>query len=262
MCMQSRLSRRPGIALTEERRVKFCDSHIDAGIGLAGNSTDARRQHRRRSVAVLAHSGRVIGVGTMDTQVHGLLPDHSPAALLILDMLSDFEFPDGKLVARAARRIAPGIARLKARASKAGIACLYVNDNPGRWRSDSHALIEHCRSERSRGRVIVEALLPTAQDYFILKPRHSAFYATPLEVLLQHLGTKRLILTGVSSHQCVLFTANDAHLRNYELVVPSDCIAGPTQRESRFALRYFESVLGTQVRPAARLALDDLNREK
>jgi nicotinamidase-related amidase len=83
-----------------------------------------------------------------------------------------------------------------------------------------------------------------------------------LEVLLEHLGTKRLILTGVSSHQCVLFTANDAHLRNFELVVPSDCIAGSSPRESRFALRYFESVLGAQVLPAARLALASLNSRK
>ena len=198
----------------------------------------------------------------MGTQLHGLLPDHSPAVLIILDMVSDFEFPDGEAVARAARRITPAIARLKARASKAGIACLYANDNPGRWRSDSQALIEHCRRARSRGRAVVEALLPTAHDYFIQKPRHSAFYATPLEVLLEYLSTKRLILTGVSSHQCVLFTANDAHLRNFELIVPSDCIAAPSHRESRFALRYFDSVLGAQVRPAARLVLGSLNREK
>lgn len=197
----------------------------------------------------------------MGTPLHGLLPDHSPAALIILDMISDFAFPDGATVARAARRIAPAIALLKARASKAGIACVYVNDNPGRWRSDSPALIEHCRRPRSRGSAVVQILSPAKLDYLILKPRHSAFYATPLEVLLQHLGTKRLILTGVSSHQCVLFTANDAHLRNFELIVPSDCIAGPSPRESRFALRYFESVLGAQVRPAARLALASLNRK-
>jgi len=198
----------------------------------------------------------------MGTAMHGLLPDHSPAVLIILDMISDFDFPDGEAVARAARRIAPTIARLKARASRAGIASLYVNDNPGRWRSDSRALIEHCRRPSSRGRVVVEALLPTAQDYFVLKPRHSAFYATPLEVLLEHLGTKRLILTGVSSHQCVLFTANDAHVREFELVVPSDCIGAPSNRESRFALHYFASVLGAQVRSAARLDLGSLNRKK
>jgi nicotinamidase-related amidase len=163
----------------------------------------------------------------MGTQAHGLLPDHSPAALIVLDMISDFRFPDGPAIARAAVRIAPAIAHLKARASAAGIACLYVNDNPGRWRSDSQALIAHCRRAHSRGRTVVETLLPGARGYFILKPRHSAFYATPLGILLEHLGTKRLILTGISSHQCVLFTANDAHLRNFELIVPPDCIAGP-----------------------------------
>jgi nicotinamidase-related amidase len=197
----------------------------------------------------------------MRRQLPGLLRERSLAVLLILDMISDFDFPDGAAVARAARRIAPAIARLKARAAAAGIACIYVNDNPGRWRSDSRALIAHCLEPGRKGRDIVERLQPTDTDYFILKPRHSAFYATPLDVLLEHLGTKRLILTGVSSHQCVLFTANDAHVRSFEIIVPSDCIAGPNQRDRRFALRYFGDVLGAKVMPAGKLDLRRLNRK-
>jgi nicotinamidase-related amidase len=193
-------------------------------------------------------------------QVHGLLPDRAVAALLVLDMISDFRFPDGAAVARVARRIAPHIARLKERAREAGMACIYVNDNPGRWRSDSSALISHCLSASAPARDIVEQIEPGDTDYFILKPRHSAFYATPLNVLLEHLGTKRLLLTGVSSHQCVLFTANDAHLRNYELVIPSDCIASPIARENRFALTYFKSVLSARVAPARALNLKSLAR--
>lgn len=198
----------------------------------------------------------------MSPQFHGLEPDRSVAALIILDMISDFDFPDGDEVARAAAKIAPHIARLKERAAAAGIACIYVNDNPGRWRSDSHALITHCLSAGSKGAAIVRQLKPKDRDYFILKPRHSAFYATPLELLLEHLGTRRLILTGVSSHQCVLFTANDAHLRNFELAVPSDCIGSPKASEYRFALRYFGSVLNAKVSPAGKLALARLNRRK
>jgi isochorismate hydrolase len=195
----------------------------------------------------------------MRNQLPGLLRERSPAVLLILDMISAFDFPDGAAVARAARRIAPAIAQLKGRAAAAGISCIYANDNPGRWRSDSHALISHCLASE-RGRNIVERVRPGDTDYFVLKPRHSAFYATPLEVLLEHLGTKRLILTGVSSHQCVLFTATDAHVRNFEITVPSDCIAGPSPRDTRFALRYFADVLSAKVVPAGKLALRRLNR--
>jgi nicotinamidase-related amidase len=198
----------------------------------------------------------------MPPQMHGLLPDRAAAAVLVLDMISDFRFPDGASVRRAARGIAPHISDLKQRARKAGLACIYVNDNPGRWRSDSRALIEHCLRPRSAGADIVRRVLPLDSDYFILKPRHSAFYATPLEVLLKHLGTRRLILTGVSSHQCVLFTANDAHVRNFEVIVPSDCVAGPAIGDTRFALRYFESVLNARVAPASRLRLAALNRDR
>ena len=198
----------------------------------------------------------------MPTQMHGLHPDRARAALLVLDMISEFEFPDGRKVRDAARRVAPHIAALKKRAMAAGLACIYVNDNPGRWRSDSHELIQRCLRPRAPGADIVRLLRPQESDYFILKPRHSAFYATPLEVLLMHLGTRRLILTGVSSHQCVLFTANDAHLRNLEVIVPSDCVAGPKLRDTRFALRYFDSVLGAKVVTSRQLRLTAINRAR
>jgi nicotinamidase-related amidase len=194
------------------------------------------------------------------SQLHGLLPDRSRTVLLILDMISDFQFPDGPKVQRAARHIAPAIAHLKKRVKAAGLACLYVNDNPGRWRSDSHELIRHCLAASAPGADIVRLLRPEDSDYFILKPRHSAFYATPLEVLLTHLGARRLILTGVSSHQCVLFTATDAHVRNLEVIVPSDCVAAPASGDTRFALEYFDSVLGARTTASRKLRLAGLAR--
>jgi nicotinamidase-related amidase len=196
----------------------------------------------------------------MKKQQHGLLRDHSPTVLLILDMLSDFRFPDGAQMLRAARRIAPRIVRLKEKARAAGVATCYVNDNPGRWRSDLSALLAHVTSEKAPGREVCSQLAPVGTDYVVLKPRHSAFYATPLEVLLQHLGAKRLILAGVSSHQCVLFTANDAHVRNYELVVPEDCVGAPSSGDTRFALRYFKSVLNADTRPSRSLRLTSRSR--
>lgn len=186
--------------------------------------------------------------------------ERAAAALLIMDMISDFDFPDGARFARAARRIAPRIQRLKERAGRAGIATIYTNDNPGRWDSDRAALLARCGDAESPGADIVKRLAPAEQDYFILKPRHSAFYATPLEELLRALGTRRLILSGVSSHQCVLFTATDAHVRHYELVVPSDCIAAPTAGATRFALKYFSSVLGARIGQSTGLRLKALAR--
>jgi len=189
------------------------------------------------------------------TQVHSLTRDHSPTTLLILDMISDFDFPDGNAVLRAAKRIAPNIARLRERVSASGLATIFVNDVGGRWRSDLTTVLSESLSRRSKGAPVVRQLLPREKDYFVMKPRHSAFYATPLKVLLTHLRAQRLILTGVSSHQCVLFTANDAHVRNFDLVVPTDCIAAGSASEHKLALQYFKAALNAEVRPSGRINL-------
>jgi nicotinamidase-related amidase len=179
----------------------------------------------------------------------------SQTVLLIVDMISDFEFPDGEAVLRTARRIVPNIAALKSRASRARAPIIYVNDNLGRWRSDMRSLVAHCTREAAKGCDVVRQIAPDETDFVLLKPKHSGFYATPLGELLEAAGARRLILTGLSTHQCVLFTANDAYLREFELVVPSDCVGAPKTGDSRFALRYFASVLSADVRPSARLRL-------
>jgi isochorismate hydrolase len=198
--------------------------------------------------------------GTAGSATLGFIPDRSRAVLLVLDMISDFQFPDGPAVARGARRIAPRIAELKRRCRSANLVTIYVNDCPGRWRSDSQALLADCLKPGASGADIVRRLRPDASDYFVLKPRHSAFYATPLEALLSHLDTQLLILTGISSHQCVLFTANDAHLRGMQLLIPSDCVAAPSVRDTRFALEYFRRVLGAHVVDSTKIRPSALNR--
>ena len=179
----------------------------------------------------------------------------SRTALLIIDMISDFEFPDGEAVLRTARRIVPNIVALRSRVAGARAPVIYVNDNLGRWRSDMASLVAHCTREAAKGCDVVRQIAPGEKDFVLLKPKHSGFYATPLAELLAAAGARRLILTGLSTHQCVLFTANDAYLREFELVVPSDCVGAPAAGESRFALRYFESVLSADVRPSTRLRL-------
>jgi nicotinamidase-related amidase len=187
--------------------------------------------------------------------LHGSAPDASDTVLLILDLISDFEFEDGARVFRAALPIAKRILRLKLRARAARIPTIYVNDNLGRWRSDFGELVRHCSRDEMRGAPIARLLAPDEDDYCILKPKHSGFFATPLDTLLQHIGARRLILTGVSSNQCVLFTANDAYVRDLSLSIPRDCISAPSKKDTRLAIEYFSTVLGADLTPSTALKL-------
>lgn len=174
-------------------------------------------------------------------------------ALLILDMVSEFRYPDGKRIVRSARKVAPNIARLRERAHSADIPVIYVNDTAGKWESDPKAYIHRCVKPSSRGREIAELLAPSPEDYFMFKPRHSAFFGTPLDTLLKRLRIKRLVATGLTSHQCVLFTAMDAHVREYELVIPSDCIAAGAADDTKHALYIFSHALMAKVSGSRRL---------
>lgn len=176
-----------------------------------------------------------------NSNLHGSAPDEHPIALLIIDLVSDFRFEDGETLARAARRIAPPIARLSKRARASGAPVIYVNDNRGRWRSDRTEMLERCSGPDSLGKDIVAELAPEDQDYFIFKPKHSGFFATPLAALLEHLGARTLILTGLTTEQCILFTAIDAYVREYDLIVPRDCVGGI--RLAKPTLTHIEQIL-------------------
>jgi nicotinamidase-related amidase len=157
-------------------------------------------------------------------------------ALVLIDVINDFDFPRAEALLRFARPAARQIAALKDRAKRRRLPVIYANDNFGRWRSDFRQQIEHCMASDGRGKRIVELLKPDADDYFVLKPMHSAFFSTTLEVLLERLHVGRLILTGFAADICVLYTANDAYMRDFEVAVPSDCVASETMRQYRFAL--------------------------
>ena len=143
--------------------------------------------------------------------LHGSAPDKSGAALLLIDVINDFEFAEGEQLLHLALPVGKNIARLKQRAKEAGIPAIYVNDNFGRWQSDFKKIVDHCLE--GRGKQFVEMLLPDDDDYFVLKPKHSGFYSTTLALLLTHLTTKNLILTGIAGNNCVLFTSNDFRCR-------------------------------------------------
>jgi len=126
--------------------------------------------------------------------------------------------------------LANNISGLKRRCRKIGIPAIYVNDNHGRWRSDASGLVNHCLSGDALGRPLVEPLIPLSDDYIVLKPKHSAFYATPLDALLSYLQARTIILVGLTTDACVLATACEIHIRDLNLYVPSDCVAASEQR--------------------------------
>jgi nicotinamidase-related amidase len=193
-----------------------------------------------------------------NSDLHGSAPDEHPIALLIIDLISDFRFEDGEKLARAARRIATPVARLSTRARASGVPVIYVNDNRGRWRSDRTEMLERCSGSDSLGKDVVEELAPQDEDYFIFKPKHSGFFATPLAALLEHLGARTLILTGLTTEQCILFTAIDAYVREYDLIVPRDCVAGI--RLAKPTLTHMQQILKANTSSSTRVRLQQARR--
>ena len=190
--------------------------------------------------------------------LHGSAPDKSDVALLLIDVINDLDFPEGDELLRHALPMAHQIAALKGRAKQEGVPVVYVNDNFGRWRSDFSAQVEHCLQDGVRGKPVVELLRPGEEDYFVLKPKHSGFFSTTLDTLLEYLGARAVVLTGMAANICVLFTANDAYMRDLHLAVPSDCVASNTEEENRYALEQMAKVLKADTRPSTELSFKAL----
>jgi nicotinamidase-related amidase len=199
-----------------------------------------------------------VGVPANNQDLHGSVPENCPVALLLIDVINDMEFEGAEALAAQAVPMAHRIASLKARAKAAGIPAIYVNDNFGRWQSDFRKVVEHCLHDGVRGEEVARILEPEEDDYFVLKPKHSAFYETTLDVLLSYLGAKTLILTGVAGNICILFSANDAYMRDFNLLVPADCTVSNTEEENRHALEQIQKVLKADVTESERVDLGAL----
>jgi nicotinamidase-related amidase len=194
--------------------------------------------------------------------LHGFAPDACPVALLLIDWINALEFDDGKKLLEPAVRAADRVAALKSRARDAKIPVIYANDNFGRWRSNFEGVVHHCLEDGALGRPLAERLAPGPDDYFVLKPKHSAFFSTTLDTLLEYLRVERLILTGITGDMCVLITAIDAHMRDFELYVPRDCTASITTAHNRMALDYMRRVPDADTTPSTRLDLRKLARRR
>jgi nicotinamidase-related amidase len=190
--------------------------------------------------------------------LHGNVPDKAGVALLLIDIINDFEFEAGNDLLKLALPVGKNIAKLKSRARKAGIPQIYVNDNFGKWQSDLNKIVSHCLEDGVLGEPFVKLVLPEKDDYFVLKPKHSGFYCTSLELLLEHVGAHSLILAGIAGNNCVLFTANDAYMRDFKLFVPSDCSVSEKPEDNENALKQMEKVLKAEIRPSEELDLEKM----
>jgi len=192
--------------------------------------------------------------------LHGNVPDQSNVVLLLIDVINDLDFPEGKKLLPPALLMAERLAALKRRAKQVGMPVIYVNDNFGRWQSDFRRQVTHCLEDGTCGEPIARLLVPEEDDYFVLKPKHSGFFSTALDILLDYLGARTLILTGLTGDNCVLFTAYDAYLRDFYLVIPSDCVASLDPTENQYALRQMQRLLKADICASSELDLVALNR--
>lgn len=180
----------------------------------------------------------------------------SRVALLLIDVITDFEFEDGDTLLKQTRPVAERIAKLKSKAKRAGAAVIYVNDNFGRWQEDFSTMVRDFSRPDSKGGDIVSMLSPEPDDYYVLKPHRSAFYSTSLMLLLEKLGARKLMIAGITTDICVLFSANDAYMRGFELHVPQDCVTAVKDSYHKQAIDFIERVLKADVRPSNKLRFD------
>jgi nicotinamidase-related amidase len=192
--------------------------------------------------------------------LHGNVPDKGRVALLLIDLINDFEYPGGAELFAQTMPTVERIVALKLQARRADVPVIYVNDNFGKWRSDFRKLVAHCLEDAVRGEPVAKLLKPDEEDYFVLKPKHSAFFSTTLDLLLQYLKADTLVLTGISGDMCILFSASDAYMRDFHLVVPSDCVASIEPEANRLALKQMQQLFQADIRPSADLDIEALKQ--
>jgi nicotinamidase-related amidase len=188
-----------------------------------------------------AHAGRKIELPRQPS---------SRTVLSLVDFINTLDFDGASALAPAAAQAARATARLRRAMNRDGVRSIYANDNYGAWQSDFHDLWKRCSRAAGATGEMARALRPRQDHLTLLKPRHSAFYSTPLDLVLRELQCTRLILTGIAADSCVLFTAMDAYLRGYALWIPADCTAAESEESKRHALELMARVLKADIKPS------------
>lgn len=192
----------------------------------------------------------------------GMAAPRARPALLLVDVVNALDFEGSEALVAAAERAAPRIRALAVRARAERVPVVYANDNFGQWRSDFRSTIEACTAPDKPGREVSHLLKPEPCDYFVLKPQHSAFFATPLDLLLRHLGIGSLVIAGFATDFCVLFTAHEAYMRRYHLYVPEDCTASNSEAITARTLAHLREALGVSTAPSSAVDFRALARDE
>ena len=182
-----------------------------------------------------------------------VVSDKKKTALLIIDMINNFKFDNGAVLAERATDIAQPIYQLKKKMKKSKMPIIYINDHYDLWQANYEKIAQKCTNSLSKP--IIDLLYPENDDFFLIKPKHSAFYGTALNTLLYSLNVNTLIITGIAGNICVLFTANDAYMREYKLFVPNDCLASNDIQDNEYALKMMKNVLKASDTPSKQLNL-------
>jgi nicotinamidase-related amidase len=167
------------------------------------------------------------------------------AALIVIDMLNTYEHADGEPLKQSARRVVPAIAGLLAKAREQEARIVYVNDNHGDWTAGRSELVERTRT--TAGPDLVDDIAPSDDVPFLLKARHSIFYETPIEYLLNQDDIRRIVLTGQVTEQCILYSALDGYIRHFEVAVVPEAVAHIDERLAEAALAMMERNMRAQV---------------
>ncbi|MBG0918894.1 cysteine hydrolase family protein [Exiguobacterium sp. SRB7LM] len=173
----------------------------------------------------------------------------SKTALLIIDLFNDFDFEGGDMLRKHTEAIVEPILELKKHFKELDLPVIYCNDNFGQWKDSTEDIIEYVKA--SKGEHIASQIEPEDEEYFIIKPRHSTFFGTQLDILLRQLNVTKLILTGVATDICILFSANDAYMRDYDIYVPRDCVTAETSKRHESALTIIDEALGIEISPVS-----------
>ncbi len=168
-------------------------------------------------------------------------------ALLLVDFINPLEFTRDRSFIQRALNAARATAVVKARLKARKTPVVYANDHWGAWTQSLEALAGELAVRRVPGHELASILAPERDDFTILKPRHSAFYGTPLEFLLDELNVDSLVIAGIAADNCVLFTASDAYVRQFRVWVPANCVAAERDADRVWALAHMKRVLKARV---------------
>jgi nicotinamidase-related amidase len=193
-----------------------------------------------------------------NNDLHGNVPDQCSVALILIDVINDMEFESGEALLRNALPAASKLSDLRRRARNAGVPVIYVNDNFGKWRSDFRQQLGHVLEDGVRGEPIAKLLRPDEEDYFVLKAKHSGFYHTQLDLLIDYLQVRTIVVAGFTTDICVLFTTSDAYMRDLDIIVPPDCSASASIKHHENALEHMSRVLKVKTIPSEEIDFTEM----